>query len=87
MVTCVIKYNAETRSKNVVHRPIYCYINIHVYLVGIFEELSKTMHGTENLKLLLTILFAPFYFRPIFRYNRCWVNLQRKPRKTEFCFS
>jgi len=85
MVTCVIVHRAETRSNNVVH--IYCYINIHVRLVGIFEEFSNKMHGTENFKLLLTILFVIFYFRPIFGHNWCWVNLQRTPRKTEFCFS
>ena len=85
MVNCVIEHNAETRSKNVVH--IYYYIITHVPLDGVFEELSTTMHGTENFLLLLTILFAPFYFSTIFGHSRCWINLQRKPQKTEFCFS
>jgi hypothetical protein len=46
MVTCVTEHNAETRSINVVH--IYCYINIHLRLVGIYEEFFNTMHGTKT---------------------------------------
>ena len=33
----------------------YCYINIYVHLVGIFEESSMRMHGTENFKKLMRI--------------------------------
>jgi len=29
----------------------YCYINIYVHLVGIFEELSTRLHGTENFEI------------------------------------
>jgi hypothetical protein len=34
---------------------IYCYINIYVHSVGIFEESSVRMHGMENFKEFTTI--------------------------------
>jgi len=34
---------------------IYCYINIYVYLVGIFEESSMRMHGMKNFKKFMRI--------------------------------
>jgi hypothetical protein len=30
---------------------VYYYINIYVYLVGAYEDLSVRMHGMENLKI------------------------------------
>jgi hypothetical protein len=30
---------------------IYCHINIHVHLVGIFKEVTTKMRGMENFKI------------------------------------
>lgn len=38
---------------------VYCYIDIFVHLVGIFEEVTARMHGKENLKNLKMWIRSP----------------------------
>jgi hypothetical protein len=39
---------------------IYCYINIYVRLVDMFEELSTRLHGTENFTTVFVFVVLEF---------------------------
>jgi hypothetical protein len=41
------------------------YINIYVRLVGIFDELSTSRHGTENFKISDVLRLAASYVDPV----------------------
>jgi hypothetical protein len=56
--------NTETCRRNVANILLYKYIYIYIYicvrLVGVFEELSTRMHGTENFTIVYVFVVLEF---------------------------